>query len=174
MVDIIGHIQTDLGQLQTWVEQQPVTELLKSNYARGRLECYYGLAVDLKKQPKIVPARQDVRVDVLGDRLLPQWHSALLCKYLPGVGINPHRDHTCFQPWAVMVNIGEARFFEYHGRERVVTPLHSGDVVRINTKILHGVEPVTSVRYSLTFRHIKADFLTLPIKFFGKDSRLKR
>ncbi|MEA5463882.1 hypothetical protein [Leptothoe sp. PORK10 BA2] len=167
MVEIIGHIRTNLGQLQRWVVQQPVTELLKSNYARGRLECYYGLAVDLRKQPKIGPAHQDVQVRSLGDRLLPGWHSALLCKYLPGVGINPHRDHTCFQPWAVMVNIGEANFFEYEGRERVVTRLDNGVIVRINTKVLHGVEPVQSVRYSLTFRHIKAEFLTLPIEFPG-------
>lgn len=165
MVEIIGRIQTDLGKLHRWVKQQAVAPLLNSNYARGRLECYYGLAVDLKKQPKIEPALQDQQVNALGDRLLPHWHSALLCKYLPGVGINPHRDHTCFQPWAVMVNIGEAHFFEYKDQEKVVTQLCSGDIVRINTKILHGVEPVTSVRYSLTFRHIKTEFLTLPIKF---------
>ena len=166
-MDIIGHIRTDLAKLQQWVEQQPVTQLLNSNYARGRLECYYGLAVDLKKQPKISPAYQDPQVTALGNRLLPNWHSALLCKYMPGVGINPHRDHTCFQPWAVMVNLGEAYFFEYDGRDKVVTPLSNGDVVRINTKILHGVEPVKTVRYSLTFRHIKAEFLTLPIEFSG-------
>ena len=165
MVEIVGHIRTDLEKLHRWAAQQPVTTLLKSNYARGRLECYYGLAIDLKKQPTILPASQDPQVTALGDRLLPNWHSALLCKYPTGVGINPHRDHTCFQPWAVMVNIGKANFFEYEGREKIVTQLHSGDVVRINTKILHGIEPVQSVRYSLTFRHIKAEFLTLPIKF---------
>ena len=167
MVDIISRIRTDFSKLQRWAEQQPVTHLLNSNYARGRLECYYGLAVDLKKNPKISPARQDPQVTALGNRLLPNWHSALLCKYLPGVGINLHRDHTCFQPWAVMINIGEANFFEYDGREKVVTPLKNGDIVRINTKILHGVEPVKAVRYSLTFRHIKADFLTLPLEFPG-------
>ncbi|MGD1948883.1 MAG: hypothetical protein ACFB14_04465 [Leptolyngbyaceae cyanobacterium] len=163
MVEIVGHIRTDLEKLHRWAGQQPVITLLKSNYARDRLECYYGLAVDLKKQPTILPASQDPQVTALGDRLLPHWHSALLCKYPTGVGINPHRDHTCFQPWAVIVNIGEANFFEYDGRARVVTQLHSGDVIRINTKILHGVEPVKSLRYSLTFRHIKAKFLTLPI-----------
>ncbi|MEM9483362.1 MAG: hypothetical protein AAGA83_06680 [Cyanobacteria bacterium P01_F01_bin.116] len=165
MVEIIGRIHTDLDKLHHWAEQQPVTPLLKSNYARGRLECYYGLAVDLKKQPKISPAHQNPQVNTLGNRLLPNWHSALLCKYLPGVGINPHRDHTCFQPWAIMINIGQASFFEYDGRKKVITELCSGDVVRINTKILHGVEPVQAIRYSLTFRHIKAEFLTFPIKF---------
>lgn len=170
MVEIIGRIQTDLDKLHRWVKQQPVTPLLKSNYARGRLECYYGLAVDLKKYPKITPAHQDLQVATLGNRLLPNWHSALLCKYLPGVGINPHRDHTCFQPWAVMVNIGKANFFEYSDRKKVVTSLCNGDVVRINTKTLHGVEAVTSVRYSLTFRHIKAEFLTLPIEFSYQTS----
>ena len=165
MVEIIGRIRTDLDKLHCWAEQQPVTTLLNSNYARGRLECYYGLAVDLKTQPTIRPASQVPQVTALGDRLLTNWHSALLCKYPTGVGINPHRDHTWFQPWAIIVNIGEANFFEYNGRERVVTQLHSGDVARINTKVLHGVEPVKSLRYSLTFRHIKAEFLTLPIDF---------
>jgi hypothetical protein len=150
---IIGHLGSLLAEFKDWVEQQPTTELLHSNYARGRLECYYGLAVELGKVPVITQSLDDSLVKTLGDRFLPNWHSALLCKYLSGIGINPHRDHTCFEPWAMMINLGEANFFEYDGKHKVITPLTDGMVVSINTKILHGVERVKQTRYSLTFRH---------------------
>lgn len=164
MPEIIGQLTGDpLRDWHTWAVHQPVTPLLKSSYARGRLECYYSLSVDLKKTPTIVPALNDARVTGLGDTLLAGWHSALLCQYLPGVGINPHRDHSCFARWAVMLNLGEADFFEYPAQERIVTPLMDGAIVRIDTKILHGVEPVTQTRYSLTFRQIKPEYLTLPL-----------
>ena len=160
MPELIGCIHTSLADLHQWAQAQPLSDLLHSNYARGRLECYYGLAVTLAKTPQILPGLNDPRVTALGDRLLPDWHSALLCQYPPGVGINPHRDHTCFAKTAVMVNLGEANFFEYEGRDRIVTPLADGAIVRLNTKILHGVEPVARNRYSLTFRHIKGEYLT--------------
>ena len=160
MVNVIGTIRSDLSDLHQWARQQPVRALIQSTYARGRLEAYYGLGITLSKQPELYAGIDDERVNHLGDRLLPDWHSALLCKYLPGVCINPHRDHTCFERWAVMVNIGEAVFIEYPEKERITTPLQDGDVVQINTKILHGIEPVMTERYSLTFRHIKPDFLT--------------
>ena len=160
MPELIGCIGKDLPELHQWVQAQPLSALLRSNYARGRLECYYGLAVTLTKTPEIYPGLSDLRVAALGDRLLPGWHSALLCQYPPGVGINPHRDHSCFAKLAVMVNIGEANFFEYPGRDRIVTPLVDGAIVQLDTKILHGVEPVAKTRYSLTFRHIKGEYLT--------------
>jgi hypothetical protein len=156
---IVGHLGSALPQWHDWAVQQPVTELLHSRYARGRLEAYYGLGVTLGQTPTIYSANQDSGVNLLGNKWLPQWHSALLCRYEPGVGITPHRDHTCFQPWAVMVNLGEANFFEYRGKDKQVTPLPDGAIVRINTKALHGVEPVQKTRYSLTFRHLKPEFL---------------
>jgi len=163
MLVILGNLGEDLWDWHQWANQQPVTELLKSSYARGRLECYYGIAVGLQKSPILTLGRQDHRVQTLGDRLLPGWHSALLCKYLPGIGINPHRDHTCFSKWATMVNLGEANFFEYVGKEKRITRLEEGAIVRLNTKILHGVEPVSTPRYSLTFRHLKAEYSSLPM-----------
>jgi hypothetical protein len=113
----------------------------------------------LNKVPTFFSAIQSERVQALGDRYLPGWHSALLCEYRPGVGINPHRDHTCFAPWAIMVNFGQATFVEYPGREPVETALTDGAIFRLNTKILHGVRPVTELRYSLTFRHLKPEYL---------------
>ena len=58
-----------------------------------------------------------------------------------------------------MVNLGEANFFEYVGKDKQVTPLPDGAIVRLNTKVLHGVLPVSQTRYSLTFRHVKPGFL---------------
>lgn len=158
MAEILGNLGSDLRHWQAWANQQPVAELLHSRYARGRLEAYYGLGMTLSQTPHLYPARQDPQVTNLGNRWLPAWDSALLCQYSPGVGINPHRDHTCFQAWAVMVNLGEADFFEYVGKDKVITPLPDGALVRINTKVLHGVLPVNRLRYSLTFRHLKPNF----------------
>lgn len=158
MPEILGNVGEQRSRWWQWAEQQPVTELLHSRYARRRLECYYRLAVTLGQPPHIFPAREDAWVQEWGDRLLPGWHSALLCQYRPGVCITPHRDHTCFAAIAVMINLGSANFVEYPGKTRQVTPLADGAIVRLNTKILHGIEPVTTTRYSLTFRHLKPAF----------------
>ena len=159
MPEIIDHIPSNtLTDWHHWLYEQPVSELLCSRYARGRRECYHGLGVTLQKTPTIYPAIRVNRVQALGDRYLPGWHSALLCEYQPGIGINPHRDHTCFMTWAVMVNFGQAEFVEYPSREKIITPLTDGAIVRLNTKILHAVRPVQSLRYSLTFRQLKPEY----------------
>lgn len=155
----IGHLGEQLELWWHWVQQQPLQPLLKSRYAPGRLECYYGLAVDLRQQPTISSALQDGFVTAIGDRFLPHWHSALLCQYKPGVGINPHRDHTCFRALAVIINLGFADFIEYLGRDKIVTHLQDGNIVRIDTKVLHGIPKVRSLRYSLTFRQFKPEYL---------------
>lgn len=159
MVEILGNLGQRRFQWHAWAAQQPVSALLHSRYARGRLEAYYGLGITLGRTPRIYPARQDAQIDQFGNQWLPGWHSSLLCRYEPGVGINPHRDHTCFQPWAIMVNLGQANFFEYSGKDKQITPLPNGAIVRLNTKILHGVQPVSQTRYSLTFRCLKPGFL---------------
>ena len=159
MLEIIDYLSAEvLGDWYEWLGQQPVSELLCSRYARGRRECYYGLGVTLQKSPRVYLAGQADRVQVLGDCYLPGWDSALLCEYRAGVGINPHRDHTCFAAKAVMVNFGRADFVEYLGREKVITPLSDGVIVRLNTKILHGVHRVPNLRYSLTFRQLKPEY----------------
>lgn len=170
MAQIIGHVGETLPEWIAWARQQPVRELLCSRYARGRRECYFGWGVTLAKSPDLYPAYSDSRVQALGDRWLPGWHSALFCEYPPGIGINPHRDHTCFAAEAVMLNLGVATFVEYPSREKVVTHLEPGVIVRLNTKILHAVRPVAETRYSLTFRCLKPAFqptpetqLTLPL-----------
>jgi hypothetical protein len=169
MPEPIGWLE-DRDDWHRWVTQQPLRPLLNSRYAKGRLECYYGLSVTLGQNPVIAPAIADERVTALGDRLCPGWHSALLCQYAPGVGILPHRDHTCFSAIAVMVNLGTAQFFEYPEREKRVMHLNDGAIVRLNTKILHGVEPVAQTRYSLTFRYLKATYLNLPLLEFVPDN----
>ena len=158
MVEILSNLGPSLADWHQWAAEQPVTDLLHSRYAKGRLEAYYGLGISLSQQPRIYTAHHDHQVTRLGNHWLAGWHSALLCKYGPGVGINPHRDHTCFQPWAIMVNLGTANFFEYLGKDKVITPLPDGAIVRLNTKVLHGVLPVKQTRYSLTFRHLKPGF----------------
>jgi len=162
MPEQIGWLD-DRAAWYDWATQQPLRPLLNSRYAKGRLECYYGLSVTLGKDPVIATAIADEWVTALGDRICPGWHSALLCHYSPGVGIFPHRDHTCFSAMAVMVNLGTADFFEYPGKVKQVTRLEDGAIVRLNTKILHGVEPVVRSRYSLTFRYLKATYLNLPL-----------
>jgi hypothetical protein len=159
MPEIIGNLGSELASWHAWASQQPVSELLHSRYARDRLEAYYGLGMTLAQTPSFYTARQDAQVAGLGNTWLPGWHSALLCKYRPGVGINPHRDHCCLAKWAVMVNLGQADFFEYFDREKVITPLPDGAIIRLDTKILHGVLPVEQVRYSLTFRHLKPAYI---------------
>jgi hypothetical protein len=94
----------------------------------------------------------------LGDRLLPGWHSLLVCG--GDTTIHWHRDHGHFEGIAVMVNLGEAFYLERdYEQGELQHHLTDGLVIRINTKLLHKAVPISAPRYNLTFRHIKPEFL---------------
>jgi len=164
-VEIIGQIQgKHLAELWTWVESLPLSATaIRSRYAPNRRVKCFGVASNLqsiaKGRAKLTRVDSpEPRIQALGERLLPGWHSLLVCG--GDTTIHWHRDHGHFEGIAVMVNLGEAIYME---RDYTQGEMHhhltDGLVVRINTKLLHRAVPVFTPRYNLTFRHLKSEFL---------------
>jgi hypothetical protein len=146
------------------VKSLPLSPIaIRSRYAPNRLVKCFGIASNLqsiaKGRAKLVQAADpgDL-IRALGDRLLPGWHSLLVCG--GDTTIHWHRDHGHFQGTAVMVNLGEAFYFERdYELGELQHHLTDGLVIQINTKLLHKAVPISVPRYNLTFRHLKPEFL---------------
>lgn len=164
-MEIIGRIEGEnLAALWEWVESLPLSPTtIRSRYAPNRSVKCFGIASNLQSISKgrarlFQTDDPGKRIRSLGDRLLPGWHSLLVCG--GDTTIHWHRDHGHFEGIAVMVNLGEALYFErdYHQGE-LQHHLTDGLVIRINTKLLHQAVPLSIPRYNLTFRHLKPKFL---------------
>jgi hypothetical protein len=164
-MEIVGQIQGEpLTHLWQWVESLDLSPTaIRSRYAPNRRVKCFGIASNLqsiaKGRARLVRTEEpDHRVRMLGDRLLPGWHSLLVCG--GDTTIHWHRDHGHFAGIAVMVNLGEALYLERdYELGELQHHLTDGLVVRINTKLLHKAIPLTNPRCNLTFRHIKPEFL---------------
>ncbi len=164
-MELIGRISgDDLTQLWEWVESLPLSPTaIRSRYAPNRLVKCFGIASNLqsiaKGRARLVQTDDPgERVRSLGERLLPGWHSLLVCG--GDTTIHWHRDHGHFEGSAVMVNLGEAVYLERDYKQgELQHHLTDGMVIRINTKLLHKAVPISIPRYNLTFRHLKPEFL---------------
>lgn len=164
-MEIIGHIKgKNLAELREWVESLALSPTaIISRYAPRRLVKCFGIASNLQSIPKGRARLFQVddpgcRMRSLGNRLLPDWHSLLVCG--GDTTIHWHRDHGHFAGIAVMINLGEALYFERdYDQGELQHHLTDGLVIRINTKLLHRAIPLSMPRYNLTFRHLKPEFL---------------
>jgi hypothetical protein len=164
-MEIIGQIGGEnLAALWSWVESLSLSPTaIRSRYAPNRSVKCFGIASNLqsitKGRSRLVRVESpESRIQALGDRLLPGWHSLLVCG--GDTTIHWHRDHGHFEGMAVMVNLGKAFYMERDEQQgELQHHLTDGLVVRINTKLLHQALPLSTPRYNLTFRHIKPAFL---------------
>jgi len=164
-MEIIGRILGEnLAELWGWVETLSLSPTaIRSRYAPNRQVKCFGIASNLQSISKgrAKLSRTDdpgERVRSLGEHLLPGWHSLLVCG--GDTTIHWHRDHGHFEGMAVMVNLGEAFYFERdYEQSEVQYHLTDGLVIRINTKLLHKAIPISTPRYNLTFRCVKPEFL---------------
>ena len=162
--------------------------IVHSTYAPSRQEVWHRTASNLQSEATeklwSLPDPH-LRLVALADRTLPSWHSMLSCRGIlengSSTSIEFHRDHRHFSPWAVMLNLGEAFFFEespsgkfefqienYDLKTRTKftrtfktnrTLLLPGQIIRFNSKLLHKAEQLSVERYNHTFRHIKPKYI---------------
>jgi hypothetical protein len=164
-MEIIGQIGAEnLAELWEWVRSLSLSPAaIRSRYAPNRSVKCFGIASNLqsiaKGRARLFQADDPgERIRSLGNRLLPSWHSLLVCG--GDTTIHWHRDHGHFEGIAVMVNLGEAYYFERdYEQGELQHHLTDGLVIRINTKLLHQAVPLSTPRYNLTFRHLKPEFL---------------
>ncbi len=160
----LGKIIKKLPRLYAWVENQELTKAVHSSYAPDRLEKWWRMGSNLQSisagRAQIFSAPEPpLLITRLGDRLLPGWHSILVCG--GDTTINWHRDHGHFEAIAVMINLGKAWYKEQPLRNLNTENnifLGNGDVIEINTKLLHSAMPLNQ-RFNITFRKIKPQFL---------------
>ncbi|TVP65404.1 MAG: hypothetical protein EA343_03500 [Nodularia sp. (in: Bacteria)] len=91
----------------------------------------------------------------LGNLIYPGWDCALLAYYRPGACMTEHRDHSVFESLLVSVNIGQATLRIDNDKY----DLQDGQVIKFDSHIPHELYPVTSDRWSLTFRRIRPQSL---------------
>lgn len=160
---IIGTISQDAREwLRAWARQQPLDEVTKSSYVSGRREAWYRLGSNLQSlaagRAKLFAAPEPPqRLIDFGDRLLPGWHSLLVCG--GKTTITPHRDHSHFEAEAVMINLGGAVYAEHVGATSESISLCDGDVVRLDIKVTHSARQLSDERFNFTFRRVKPEFL---------------
>lgn len=160
---IIGRLPVNAREwLRCWAAAQPLEEVTKSSYVRGRSEAWYRLGSNLQSIPcgraaLFTAPEPPERLATFGERHLPGWHSLLVCS--GATSITPHRDHGHFCNEAVMINLGEAVFTEHAGMAAESLPLRDGDVVQLDIKVTHSAQQTSSERYNFCFRRVKREFL---------------
>lgn len=159
------------SEVLSWIKDQPLAEVTKSSYVNGRIEAWYALGSNLRSisagTAQIFQAHKPwQRLVDFGNRLLPGWNSILVCGGKTSIGW--HRDHGHFESDAVMLNLGDAAFYELprnydiakanspEGQaEQVRTDLSMGMVLKLDIKQPHKSEQTSSERYHITWRIIK-------------------
>lgn len=142
--------------------------VVKSSYAPDRLERWFGYNSNLQS---IKDGRHIVKLEaaipVIFDRIKNTYFndadSMLMCYGLKpnsDTSIKPHRDHGCFIAKAVMLNFGAAEYIEYNYDGTIINyDLNDGDVVEIDTKIIHASRQYSELRMNATLRKLKPEFI---------------
>lgn len=164
----------ELAQIQNWcksIKKQIFPSA--SQYADGRLELHLRRFVSLasaksgkKAEVKLIePGRYRGAevIEALGEKLLPDFHQALVLYYPAGTQIKVHRDSPAYASGAAQINIsGRARFSVSGCQDtRRMEPywLEEGDCIAFDNKQPHGIERVAGDRWCVCFFKLKAECL---------------
>lgn len=107
------------------------------------------------------PIESDNFLAELRDRFEPECDSILLYKYEIGGEIGEHLDKKCFDKWVTLINLiddsrdlfGEKPATKFRWNRQNYN-LRDGEVIKFDSRVIHSVPKVKSVRYSLQFRKI--------------------
>lgn len=164
----------ELANIQNWcqsIKSQMFPSV--SQYADGRLELHLRRFVSLasaksgkKAEVKLIePGRYAGAevIEALGEKLLPDFHQALVLFYPAGTQIKVHRDSPAYASGAAQINImGRARFFISGCQDtRRMEPywLEEGDCIAFDNKQPHGIDRVMCDRWCVCFFRLKSEVL---------------
>lgn len=155
-METLGYVRRDLHALHDWCFHQfGMKQMSSSHFVFNRTHKWFKHEVILTKPAQIKSGNFDYRVTRLGNLIYPGWDCALLAYYRPGGCMKKHRDHPDFESLLVSVNIGQATLRIDNDKY----DLQDGQVIKFNSHIPHELYPVTSDRWSLTFRRIRPQHL---------------
>lgn len=152
-----------------WLNTLSFGKKVKSSYAPERLEQWFRAGSNMQS---ITDGRGKIEyhdeapdfVSKIGDTYMKEgWDSILVCKGekpFSDTSIDWHRDHGHFEGPAIMFNWGESIYMEQDYDQGTLTgAIGYGDVVRINTKLVHKSTQLSDLRYNITFRKIKQQYI---------------
>jgi len=158
----------EYSMLLEYMKQLQYLQLVHSSYAPKRLERWFGYYSNLQS---IKDGRHELGYDeaipYLFNRIkndyYPESDSLLACYgKLPesNTSIGNHRDHGCFLGKAVMLNIGTSLYTEnpYNSTQETYE-LADGDIVEIDTKLIHSSTQLSDLRMNATLRKVRPEFL---------------
>ncbi|BAY41280.1 hypothetical protein NIES2111_56760 (plasmid) [Nostoc sp. NIES-2111] len=164
----------ELAQIQDWCKSVKSKMFPSvSQYADSRMELHLRRFVSLagaKSEKKTVVKTVDSSmypgaemIETWGEKLLPDFHQALVLFYPAGTQIKVHRDSPAYASGAAQINImGRARF-SISGcqdtRRMEFYWLEEGDCISFDNKQPHGIERVVSDRFCVCFFRLKAECL---------------
>jgi len=175
LITRLGKLEDEeLAQIQDWcksIKNQMFPSV--SQYADGRLELHLRRFVSLasaksekKAEVKVIePGRYAGAevIEALGEKLLPDFHQALILFYPAGTQIKVHRDSPAYASGAAQINImGQAKF-SISGcqdtRRMESYCLEEGDYIAFDNKQPHGIDRVVGDRWCVCFFRLKAECL---------------
>ncbi|BAY72933.1 hypothetical protein NIES23_57610 (plasmid) [Trichormus variabilis NIES-23] len=175
LITRLGKLEgAELSQIQDWcksVKSQMFPSV--SQYADGRLELHLRRFVSLasaksgkKAEVKLVePGRYAGAevIEALGEKLLPDFHQALVLFYPAGTQIKVHRDSPAYASGAAQINIMGRAKFSISGCQDVRRMesywLEEGDCIAFDNKQPHGIDRVVGDRWCVCFFRLKAEYL---------------
>ncbi|WP_414545724.1 hypothetical protein [Nostoc sp. CCY0012] len=166
--------EEELAQIQDWcksIKNQMFPSV--SQYADGRLELHLRRFVSLasaksgkKAEVKLIePGRYAgaEMIEALGEKLLPDFHQALVLFYPAGTQIKVHRDSPAYASGAAQINISGRARFSISGcqdtRRMESYWLEEGDCIAFDNKQPHCIDRVLSDRWCVCFFRLKAECL---------------
>jgi alkylated DNA repair dioxygenase AlkB len=163
----------ELAQIQDWcksIKNQMFPSV--SQYADDRLELHLRRFVSLtgaksgkKAEVKLIEPGRYAGADVieaLGEKLLPDFHQALVLFYPAGTQIKVHRDSPAYASGAAQINIMGRAKFSISGCQNVRQMesywLEKGDCIAFDNKQPHGIDRVVGDRWCVCFFRLKAEY----------------
>lgn len=165
---ILGNIRDTetYSKFIEWLNVLQLSQEVKSTYAPNREEKWFMKGSNLRSidqgRAEIIEFSEPPAFVIdLGRANYPTFNSILVCKGFKPITdttINWHRDHGHFEGKAVMLNLGRAEYSEklYNG-ETDVRVIEDGDVVEIDTKLIHRSIQLSEKRFNITYRKVKTE-----------------
>lgn len=121
----------------------------------GRKCLWFGVGVNLGFSKSLFKGKEISRgLRKRGNNLWSDdsWNSILVYKYSKGVELKDHVDRKWLSRKVVIVNFCKSEVDFRYGNN--IYKLRDGEVIEIDSSVIHGVREVSSERWSLSFRKV--------------------
>ena len=157
MLKRLGFVNVEKGWnwVRSWESELEMEKWNGKVNSSGRKSLWFGVGVELGFEKKVFKGKEISKgLRMRGNELYGSndWNSLLLYKYDQGVELKEHKDRKWFGKKVVIVNFCKNLVgFKYGGE---IYGVRDGEVIEIDSSVVHGVLEVDSERWSLSFRKV--------------------